>query len=83
MTEIALATSERSHRDVIFAGAMLLLATIVFGHLNAVFHLSAHFWYALFYVAILSPFVVLVLHARPVAIKLLFIGLLVTAVFIA
>ena len=76
------AVEEKSNRDLAVAVVMLLGAVGVFWHLDAVFHVSAYFWYSLLYVLVLSPFVGLVLHRRPFILKLSFWAVLVTAVFL-
>ena len=83
MTETTFTTiEESSNRDLILATVMLLGAIGVFWHLDMVFRVSAYFWYSLLYVTLLSPFIGLVLHARPFTLKLSFWLLLATAVFL-
>ncbi|MCB8943113.1 MAG: hypothetical protein H6658_05110 [Ardenticatenaceae bacterium] len=74
-------TEEVSNRDVGLAVMMLLGALGLFWHLDSVFRVSAYFWYSLGYVLILSPFVGLVLHKRPLLLRFSFLAALVTAVF--
>ena len=81
--ETTLTTAETGNRDIVVAGVMLLAAIGVFWYLDGLFEVSVYFWYSLFYVVILSPFIVLVLHARPLLLKLLFLGVMVTAVFLS
>ena len=83
MTETTFTTEVTSNRDMVLAGVMLLAAVGVFWYLDRLFQVSAYFWYSLFYVAILSPYMGLVLHARPSGIKLSFLVVLVTAVFLS
>jgi hypothetical protein len=72
-----------SSRDMVVAGVMLCLAVGVFWYLDGLFHVSAHIWYSLFYLVILSPFVGLVLHARPLSLKLSFLVVMASAVFLS
>jgi hypothetical protein len=83
MTETTFTTEATSNRDMVLAGVMLLAAVGVFWYLDRLFQVSAYFWYSLFYVAILSPYMGLVLHARPLGIKLSFLVVLATAVFLS
>ncbi len=83
MADTTLATTEgKSNRDLAVAAMMLLGAVSMFWHLDSVFSVSAYFWYSLLYVAIVSPFGGLVLHARPFRLKLAFWVMLVAAVFL-
>lgn len=75
-------TAEKSNRDLAVAVVMLLGAIGMYWHLDSVFHVSAYFWYSLLYLLLLSPFVGLVLHARPLILKLSFWALLGAAVFL-
>ena len=83
MTETTFTTEVTSNRDVVVAGVMLLAAVGVYWYLDGLFEVSAYFWYSLFYVAILSPYVGLILHARPLSLRLSFLVVMATAVFLS
>jgi hypothetical protein len=83
MNETTFTREATSNRDIILAGMMLLSAVAVFWYLDGLFHVSAYLWYSLFYVAILSPFLGLVLHARPLSLKLTFLMVMTTAIFLS
>ena len=83
MTETSLTTTETSNRDMVIAGIMLLSSMGMFWYLDGLFEVSAYFWYSLLYVMILSPFIGVVLHARPLSLKLSFLVVMATAVLLA
>jgi hypothetical protein len=84
MTETTFTTTAAaSSRDIVLAGVMIVLAVGLFWYLDGLFHVSAHLWYTLFYLGVLSPFISLVLHARPFIIKLSLLLVMATVVFLS
>lgn len=82
MSDIMIPVTEKNDRDLFLATIMLFMAVAVFHWLDNLFAVANNIWYSLIFVALSAPFLSMVLYSRAMLIKIGFLALLTTAVFL-